>query len=167
MQNLEHISAKGIMCPSRQEGGGCGKLFSTLSVTAQLEHAIRQATSRYYDAWLVCDECGNRTRQMSVYGHRCLGPRGRAEGCRGKMRYEISERDIYTQLLYLRRVWDVDVGGGGGWKASTEEQREKCKVVGERNRERFETCRAVVEGYLGKCGRVWVQMDGLFGFMLR
>lgn len=169
--NLGHVEVEGIICPKE----GCGKVFSTLTVTAQIEHSIRLSTSRYYDAWLVCDDpsCGMRTRQMSVYGHRCLGPRGRAEGCLGKMRYEIGERELYNQLLYFRKLWDVDAGGGGMgvggkvWGKLTEAEREKCKVVGERNRERFETCRAVVEGYLGKCGRVWVQMDELFGFMLR
>lgn len=173
--NLDNIEADGIICPNTS----CGKTFSTLSVTAQLEHAIRLSTSRYYDGWLVCDDasCGMRTRQMSVYGHRCLGPRGRAEGCLGRMRYAFSERELYNQLLYLRKVWDVDVGGADGkgiggkggvdGKALTEAEVEKCKVVGEKNRERFETCKGVVEGYLAKCGRVWVQMDGLFGFMLR
>ncbi|KAL8720631.1 MAG: hypothetical protein Q9225_002531 [Loekoesia sp. 1 TL-2023] len=159
--NLQHIDAEGITCPAE----GCGKVFTTLTIASQLEHSIRLSTSRYYDAYLICDDpsCGMRTRQMSVYGHRCLGPRGRAEGCLGRMRYEMGEREMYNQLLYLRKLWDVDVAVG----KLGEEEREKCKVVGERNRERFETCRGVVEGYLAKCGRVWVQMDGLFGFMLR
>lgn len=105
---------------------------------------------------------------MSVYGHRCLGPRGRAEGCLGRMKYEFSERALYNQLLYFRGLWDVEVKGVKSEGVKVEEgEREKAKVVGERNRERFETCRGCVEGYLAKCGRVWVQMDGLFGFMLR
>ncbi|KAL8935968.1 MAG: hypothetical protein Q9211_004427 [Gyalolechia sp. 1 TL-2023] len=166
LPNLTHVEVAGIVCPR----AGCGTVFGTLTVAAQLEHSIRRSTSRYYDAWLVCDDpsCGTRTRQMSVYGHRCLGPRGRAEGCLGKMRFEFGERELYNQLLYFRRLWDVDAGGDGKVAGRlTEAEREKWKVVGERNRERFETCRGVVEGYLGKCGRVWVQMDGLFGFMLR
>lgn len=101
---------------------------------------------------------------MSVYGHRCLGPRGRAEGCLGRMKYEYSERAMYNQLLYFRGLWNVEVKG----VVKVEDgEKEKAKVVGERNRERFETYKGVVEGYLAKCGRVWVQMDGLFGFMLR
>ncbi|CAO1598471.1 DNA-directed DNA polymerase alpha catalytic subunit pol1 [Xanthoria calcicola] len=168
LPNLHHITAEGVHCPAE----GCGKLLPTLSLVCQLETAIRSATNRYYDNWLRCDDpsCGNRTRQMSVYGHRCLGPRGRAEGCLGRMQYEFSERALYNQLLYLRGLWDVEVKGGGGKSDGVkveEGEREKAKVVGERNRERFETCRGCVEGYLAKCGRVWVQMDGLFGFMLR
>ncbi|KAL8804819.1 MAG: hypothetical protein Q9182_002313 [Xanthomendoza sp. 2 TL-2023] len=164
LANLAHISVEGILCPA----GHCGRPFSTLTLCCQLETAIRTATARYYDAWLVCDDaaCGNRTRQMSVYGHRCLGPRGRAQGCLGRMRYEVAEKELYNQLLYFRGLWDVDVGKGVGM-GGEEEEKEKAVVVGGRNRERFETCRGVVEGYLAKCGRVWVQMDGLFGFMLR
>ncbi|KAL8849005.1 MAG: hypothetical protein Q9221_005966 [Calogaya cf. arnoldii] len=164
--NLNHITAKGIKCPAE----GCGKLLPTLSLVCQLETAIRSATSSYYDNWLQCDDpsCGNRTRQMSVYGHRCLGPRGRAEGCLGRMKYEYSERALYNQLLYFRGLWDVEAKGVKSEGVKVEEgEREKAKVVGERNRERFETCRGCVESYLAKCGRVWVQMDGLFGFMLR
>ncbi|KAL8967481.1 MAG: hypothetical protein Q9197_005407 [Variospora fuerteventurae] len=162
---LKDMDVHGIVCPNRD---ACGMILSTLSVTAQLEHAVRVAAGNYYDGYLVCDDpsCGNRTRQMSVYGHRCLGPRGRAEGCLGRMRYAFGERDMYNQLMYFRNLWTVDVDAKAV-KGLTEEEREKCRVVGERNRERFETCRAVVEGYLAKCGRVWVQMDGLFGFMLR
>lgn len=80
------------------------------------------------------------------------------------MRYEYSEKDMYNQLLYLRGLWDVEKVG----KAEGEgEEREKVLAVKEWNRERFGTCRGVVEGYLKRCGRVWVQMDGLFAFALQ
>lgn len=81
------------------------------------------------------------------------------------MRYEYSEKEMYNQLLYLRGLWDVENVGNGVVKGEWEE-REKVKAVKEWNRERFGTCKGVVEGYLKRCGRVWVQMDGLFGFAL-
>lgn len=88
----------------------CGHTMNNISVVAQLEHRIRKETSRYYEGWLVCDDqaCGNRTRQMSVYGHRCLGPKGLSHGCYGKMRYEYSERMMYNQLLYFSSLFDVE-----------------------------------------------------------
>ena len=88
----------------------CGHALSNLSVLAQLEHQIRQQTSTYYEGWLVCDDqaCGNRTRQMSVYGHRCLGPKGLGHGCLGKMHYEYTEKMIYNQLLYFSTLFDVE-----------------------------------------------------------
>ena len=171
--SISCVSPQGILCPNLS----CRKLFTNLTLVAQLEHAIRVHTSRYYDAYLVCDDpsCGNRTRSVSVYGHRCLGPRGRAEGCLGKMRFEFGERALYNQLLYWRGVWDVDgkaglngiataalAAGAGGGEKTTTDSKESVKAQAEFNRERFATCRGVVEGYLGKCGRVWVQMDGIF-----
>lgn len=78
----------------------------------------------------------------------------------------MGEKEMYNQLLYLRGLWDVEgkelikVDGQG-------EEREKVKALAEWNRERFGTCRGVVEGYLRKCGRVSVQMDALFAFALQ
>lgn len=90
------------------------------------------------------------------------------------MRFEFGERALYNQLLYFRGLWDVEgmVGGGGREGMKEEEgikgeEKERLLTLAAHNRERFGTCRGVVEGYLAKCGRVWVQMEGLFGFALR
>ena len=108
---------------------------------------------------------------MSVYGHRCLGAKGRAEGCLGRMRFVGGgERGVYNQLLYWRGVWDVDGWSGAGGGSSGKEEggeggKEKVRAMAEFNRERFAVVGGVVEGYLGMCGRVWVQMEGIFGGM--
>jgi DNA polymerase alpha subunit A len=159
-------SPTGLICPSPE----CQKPFPTISIIAQLENQIRAQTSQYHEGWLVCDDpsCGNRTRQISVYGHRCLGQRGRAEGCLGRMAYEYSEKRIYNQLLYFAGLWDVDKAKE---KAKAlrefEDVRERVVVLAESNREGFGVVREVVEGYLRKCGRQWVDMGGLFGFSVR
>ena len=171
--SLDCVTPKGIICPSPT----CGTLFRTLALVAQVEHAIRTLTNQYYEGWLVCDDpsCGNRTRSMSVYGHRCLGPQGLARGCLGKMGWERGGRGVGNTLGYWKGVWDVDRYASGrehnkgnnmntGIKA---EESEKINALREWNRERFGTVGGVVEGYLRKCGWVWVQMDGLFGFALR
>ncbi|KAI9700773.1 MAG: DNA-directed DNA polymerase alpha catalytic subunit pol1 [Candelina mexicana] len=161
VQSLDVCSANGLTCPSE----GCGKAFLNISIVAQLESQIRQQTSRYYAGWLICDDqaCGNRTRQMSVYGHRCLGPKGHGEGCLGRMSYEYTEKMMYNQLLYFQSLWDVD-------KAKTKakgENKERICALAEHNRERFGTLKGVVDSYLDKCGRQWVAMDSLFGFALK
>lgn len=84
---------------------------------------------------------------------------------------------MYNQLLYVRGLFDVDAkdlsgndtNNGVAMKKEEEvgDEKEKIKVVRELMRERFGTCRGVVEGYLKRCGRVWVQMDALFGFALK
>ncbi|CAK7221044.1 DNA-directed DNA polymerase alpha catalytic subunit pol1 [Sporothrix curviconia] len=163
------VTPVGIAC------GACDTTLSTLSVVAQMEHAVRLATTRYYEGWLVCDDasCGNRTRQMSVYGARCLGPKGLARDCLGRMRYEVSERDIYNQLLYFASLFDVDKARENAKTASAsasasasaaqkEVDQERVLALAEHNRVRFGTVKGVVERYLDKCGRRWVAMDTLF-----
>ncbi|KAJ0118279.1 hypothetical protein J7T55_009062 [Diaporthe amygdali] len=160
----DRVAPAGVVCDS------CGAIISTLSVVAQVERAIRTATAAYYEGWLVCDDssCGNRTRQLSVYGSRCLGPKGLARDCLGRMRYEVSERHIYNQLVYFASLWDVDrarakaSGEGSDGAVADRETREKILALAEHNRTRFGTVKSVVDRYLDKCGRQWVAMDTLF-----
>jgi DNA polymerase alpha subunit A len=151
----------GLMCPRSE----CGSQVTMLSLVAQLEAQIRQQTSRYYSAYLVCDDpsCGSRTRQMSVYGHRCLGPKGLGHGCLGRMNYEYTEKAMYNQLLYFQSLWDVEKAK----KKAEGESKERIGILAEYNRKRFETPAGIVEAYAKKCGRVWVQMDSLFNFALK
>jgi DNA polymerase alpha subunit A len=164
----DRVSASGVLCSA------CGATIQTLSIVAQVEHAIRLQTARYYEGWLVCDDssCGNRTRQMSVYGTRCLGPKGLARDCLGRMRYEYTEKAIYNQLVYYSSLWDVEKAkakaGAGAGAANTSaeglsaQDREKILALAEHNRVRFGTVKATVDKYLDKCGRQWVAMDMLF-----
>ncbi|KAK8026626.1 DNA polymerase [Apiospora marii] len=159
----KQITPQGVACPS------CTAIIPNLSVVAQVEAAVRAQTSHYYEGWLVCDDasCGLRTRQMSVYGTRCLGPKGLASGCLGRMRYEVGERDIYNQLVYFASLWDVDRARAKaqdteGDRKLTPAEREEIRAMTEHNRVRFDTVRGVVDKYLDKCGRRWVAMDTLF-----
>ena len=160
--SLDRISASGVTCDK------CSAVIPTLSIVAQMETAVRAQTTRYYDGWLVCDDsqCGNRTRQMSVYGARCLGPKGLSRDCLGRMRYEYTEKAIYNQLVYFASLWDVDKArtkaSGTGDSSLTAEQREKVLALAEHNRTRFSTVKGVADKYLEKCGRQWVAMDTLF-----
>ncbi|OTA66549.1 putative DNA polymerase alpha catalytic subunit [Hypoxylon sp. EC38] len=170
-QPENRVTPQGVACPS------CSALIPNLSIVAQVERAIRTETARYYEGWLVCDDasCGNRTRQMSVYGTRCLGPKGLASGCLGRMRYEYSERDMYNQLVYFASLWDVEkarakatsgatgLGGQGNGGSLSAAERERVLALAEHNRIRFTTVKSVVDRYLDKCGRQWVAMDTLFG----
>ena len=118
LNSTEICTPAGITCC-------CGHNLLTLSLVAQLEHQIRQESAKYYEGWLICDDqaCGNRTRQMSVYGHRCLGPKGLARGCLGKMRYEYTEKMMYNQLLYFASLFDVEKASVG---AKGTEKGESC-----------------------------------------
>lgn len=90
------------------------------------------------------------------------------------MRPESTEKALYNQLLYFRNLWDVEgpkIDAALLIKTAEDgegkEVAEKVKAVAEWNRERFGTCAEVVEGYLKRCGRVWVQMDEIFRFALK
>lgn len=156
----------GISCSNAE----CKQPFSKITIVAQLESQIRTQTFHYYEGWLRCDDesCGNRTRSMSVYGHRCLGPSGKAEGCQGHMSFEYSEKRLYNQLMYFASLWDVEKAKE---KAKTlkefAEVRDRVMVLAEMNKDLFGQMKAVVDGYLRKCGRQWVEMDTLFGFAMK
>lgn len=166
IESSDRVTPAGLSCSS------CGATMSTLSVVAQVEHIIRTTTARYYEGWLVCDDssCSNRTRQISVYGSRCLGPKGLARDCLGRMRYEYSERDIYNQLVYFASLFDVDKAKAKAESSASKaeagsaerELKDKISTLAEHNRVRFGTLKGVVDRYLDKCGRQWVAMDNLF-----
>ena len=147
------VSHSGITCPS------CKAAVPNLTVVAQLENQIRTLLARYYESWLVCDDpaCGARTRQMSVYGQRCLGPRGLARGCLGKMQWEIGEGAVWNQLVFWERAFDVERAKGA--------EDEKVRVLAEVNRGRFDVVKGVAKAYLERNGRQTVDMAGLFGFV--
>ena len=84
------------------------------------------------------------------------------------MSYEYSEKKLYNQLLYFAALFDTEKAKN---KAKSEkeyaERRDRIVVLAETNKGRFEGVKAVVDGYLRKCGRQWVEMDTLFGFALK
>ncbi|KAI9485969.1 MAG: DNA polymerase family B-domain-containing protein [Benjaminiella poitrasii] len=81
----------------------CHLTIDTTSIQVQLTLAIRKYIQRYYDGWYVCDDetCNNRTRMLSVFGRRCI-----IENCRGLMGREYTDKQLYTQLLYLSTLFD-------------------------------------------------------------
>jgi DNA polymerase alpha subunit A len=165
--DLNTVTHDGVQCPSI----ACKQILPTITIVAQLESAIRQSLATYYTGTLSCNEpaCSSCTRQMSVYGHRCLGPKGLAKDCLGKMAYKYSEKDLWNQLLYFQSLFDVErVGKEDGVKMEGEgERRQKMKVLAEVNRMRFGTLKGVVGKWLERNGRQWVQMDSLFAFALK
>ncbi|KAI5782718.1 hypothetical protein EDC01DRAFT_664616 [Geopyxis carbonaria] len=153
-------TSQGIVCSN----SNCKKILPIVSIVAQVEHQLRAFVAKYYDAWLVCDDssCANRTRQMSVYGKRCLGPRGLAKGCKGVMHYEYTDKMLYNQLLYFQSVFNAEKAQ----KNAKSQEREMIFALASHNKARFEIVSQCVAKYLEKCGRQWVGMDSLFAFGL-
>ena len=81
------------------------------------------------------------------------------------MNYEYTEKQMYNQLLYFAGLWDVDKAKSAAVKEAGD-AKDNIQALAEYNRARFATVKAVVDAYLKKCGRQWVEMDTLFKFML-
>ncbi|KAG7193441.1 DNA-directed DNA polymerase alpha catalytic subunit pol1 [Scheffersomyces spartinae] len=164
------VTFNGIQCTE------CDHMFSVLEINSQLEVTLRQHISLYYAGWLVCDDsaCGIQTRQISVYGKRCLGSSGKAHGCKGIMRYKYSDRALYNQLLYFDAIFDVDKAKLGQLRpiydpfAANPPSKlpgGQIDALAEQNRIYFGYSKEVVQKYLGSCGRRYVNMGALFEFM--
>ncbi|KAI6101196.1 hypothetical protein F5141DRAFT_1190185 [Pisolithus sp. B1] len=139
----------------------CGSQYTTASLQIQLEVQIRAHIARYYLGWLLCDDstCANRTRSMGVYGRRCL-----RSGCRGAMRFEYSDADLYNQLRYFRSLFDGDkakkaaLGSTKLGEVNEIADNKTCQQF-------FEDMNTTVDKYLEQCGRRWVDLGALFSGM--
>ena len=167
------VTFNGVCCTK------CNYTFPAIKLTSQLESMIRKHIALYYAGWLVCDDpaCGITTRQISVYGKRCIGNSGRAMDCKGVMRYRYNDKQLYNQLLYFQSIFDVDKTKRGELRPlvdALEESKDKqlpklpsgqVEALAEQNRELFGICQEVVQKYLGECGRRYVNMGSIFDFM--
>jgi DNA polymerase alpha subunit A len=83
------------------------------------------------------------------------------------MAYEYPDKKLYNQLLYFAGMWDAKKAKETV-KASKEYEviRDRVVVLAEANKASFAVVKGVVDAYLRKCGRQWVEMDSLFGFAL-
>ncbi|KAK9448679.1 uncharacterized protein V1518DRAFT_417885 [Limtongia smithiae] len=149
----EQCTPKGIQCTQ------CSNIYSSFELAVQIELTIRGHITQYYESWLVCDDssCGNRTRQMSVYGKRCIGKDGLAKSCRGIMKFEYSDRAIYNQLLYFDSIFNVDKAKNKG--------NVEVDALAEHNRLKFDMVRGIISKYLNDSGRRFVDFQNIFGFM--
>ena len=165
--NHYRVSYNGIQCKH------CEQSFALLQLTSQIEHSIRAHISLYYAGWLQCDDstCGIVTRQLSVFGKRCLN-----EGCTGVMKYKYTDKQLYNQLLYFDSLFDCEKNKKqelkpiylpGDLDYPGEQLTESSvKALTEQNRELMETGREVVQKYLNDCGRRYVDMTSIFDYMI-
>lgn len=167
--NDYQMTFNGVTCKK------CQYTFPTLKITSQIESAIRRHIATYYAGWVVCDDsaCGITTRQISVFGKRCIGASGTAHGCKGIMRYKYSSKALYNQLLYFNSIFDVDKAKRNELKPIYDFTEEKhpqklpsglVEALAEQNRELFSYCQEIVQKYLADCGRRYVDMGSIFDF---
>ena len=160
------VCYNGVQCKK------CEHILNTIQLTSQLESVIRSHISLYYAGWLYCDDstCGNVTRQISVFGKRCLN-----DGCTGVMRFKYTDKQLYNQLLYLFSLFDLEKNKKQklkplyyeGDKDYPGEPLADSSILAltEQNRVLFEISQSVVNKYLDNCGRRFVDMGNIFDFM--
>lgn len=157
------VTFQGIKCKS------CEANLHPLLISSQLELFIRNELNKYYECWLSCDDCGIHTRQVSVYGKRCIGANGSAHECKGVMRIEYSSKMIYNQLLYLQSLFDVDKAKNKKLKELKFDESVKLTynqgeidALAEQNRSKFSIYGNVVNKYLEVNGRRYVDLSSIF-----
>lgn len=162
--NLYQVTFQGIKCKS------CNCFLPPLSISSQLELFIRKEISKYYECWLNCDDCGIRTRQISVYGRRCIGSNGTAHECKGVMSIEYNNKAIYNQLLYLKSIFDVDKAKSKSLKPlaiddenfKSASNQGEINALAEQNRSQFQIYQKVIQKYLDVNGRRFVDLGSIF-----
>ncbi|ODV90674.1 hypothetical protein CANCADRAFT_50974 [Tortispora caseinolytica NRRL Y-17796] len=150
---VSFASAGGIRCPA------CSADIPVQTLSSQAVIFARSKIRKYYERYLICDSdsCERRTRSVSVIPNRCGGRDGLYCGdCRGKVKLEYGDKELYTQLLYLFSIFDVD-----RMKKNLSEQ-EGEMILAERNRKYLEPVRGAIGRYLDQCGRRFVNMKQLF-----
>ena len=182
------IMPSGLACPA------CSTTMPVPSLAIQLELAVRNHISKYYLGWTVCDgeDCAARTRMMGVYGRRCLGLV--KEGCKGTVRLEASGCPLRgppglsdsipicncttsyctttTSLTLRKRLTrfgeeDDTVRRACDSHQTAADGAEEVRALSHANEPAFAALLGVVDKYLDRNGRRYVDMKGLFGFMER
>lgn len=156
------VTFHGIKCRK------CETIFPTLSISSQVELFIRKELDEYYKCWLTCSDCGLQTREVSVYGKRCIGSNGTAHECKGVMSIKYNNKMIYNQLMYLQSLFDVE-------KAKKQQikplllpedfkgyNQGEIEALAEQNRGQFKIYSNVVKKYLDVNGRRFVDLGSIF-----
>jgi len=146
------LTTLGPRCPSCQQG------LSPASVELQLELQIREHIGKYYEGWTICDDptCGMRTRRTGVHARRCL-----RFGCQGNISFEYTDGMLYDQLLMYASLFDIPKA-----LSAVEQHAKKDEIleVISSNQELMHQLHSVVDKYLNKCGRRWVDLGDIFSF---
>ncbi|KAG9284047.1 hypothetical protein G9A89_022821 [Geosiphon pyriformis] len=145
------VTPSGILCNSLE----CNQVLSRSFLITQLTRQVRLFIQRYYDGWLVCDEAACRNRTRILNGKKCSNPH-----CRGIMVEEYSDTMLYTQLLYLSTIFDMEKAVKkaknnipSGWAETPSEEISNL----------FAQLKSVVDQYLNKCGRRFLWLT--YGFL--
>ena len=108
---------------------------------------------------------------VGVYAARCV-----VKNCRGVVKAEVGDKDLYDQLCYYDRLMDAEAAlekaksksssssaaaAAAATAVNTEE--EEMKILIARNRHELATLHGVAKRYLDRNGRRFVDLGKVFG----
>ncbi|KAH7105955.1 DNA polymerase family B-domain-containing protein [Auriculariales sp. MPI-PUGE-AT-0066] len=146
------FTATGPKCP------GCKEELGLVSMQVQLENFIRHQIQSYYEGWTICQDstCQNETRMMGVYAKRCL------KECKGQVVMQYSDLRLYTQLTYLRSLFDAERALS---KVRDTNQKTGLQTLIGTNLKPLVAMRDTVDRFMNMCARHWVKLEDIFGYM--
>ncbi|KAF8323497.1 DNA polymerase alpha catalytic subunit [Cantharellus anzutake] len=146
------LTTVGPRCPS------CHKALPPASLELQLELHIREHIGKFYEGWTICDDptCGMRTRRTGVHARKCL-----RLGCQGNVSFEYTDAMLYNQLLMHASLFDISKALNA---ADQHSKKDELHEIIDSNQALMRQLHGVVDRYLNKCGRRWVDLADIFSF---
>jgi DNA polymerase alpha subunit A len=110
---------------------------------------------KYLDQCVVCDDsaCRKKTRACSVFGRQCL-----VKGCKGFVRFEYSDSQLYTQMQYYEHILSINK-----YRDKLQRGDEVMKVI-EENKDNMEKLSSLLDRYLKTSSRRFVDLAQIFNF---
>jgi DNA polymerase alpha subunit A len=150
-------SADGQRFASALACAACHAKFSPQAVCCQILTLIRETLEAYHAYWLQCDECQVQTRRMRVYESRCV-----TDACRGSLTPRLTGQHVYTQLLYLKSMFDFEKVRSR--VAATDNDGSGLALVKALAVE-YEPVRAMILHQLNQCSFPIINLREIFSFM--
>ena len=124
--------------------------MSLSCLKSQLMIFTHSLVKKYQLGWRICDDgsCKTRTNNSSVFGTRCL-----VSGCTGHLVEEFTDEQLYTQLVYLERMFDLN----------DKDDREKKTAYAEYEDD-MSALQTYVRRMIQKNARMHIHLGNLFSF---
>lgn len=141
-EGVQQLQSEGIIEPKSE------RTVPFSEVAQQVDDAIRGYISKYYQNWLVCDDCKGLTRLPSAYSSRACPHKH----CSGSLHLQYSSQELYTQMCYIASLFDIT-------RART---KTASAVAQGRNAEGLRLVESVAQKYINRSGYNYVNIGQYF-----
>lgn len=141
-EGVQQLQSEGIIEPKS------ARTVPFTEVAQQVDNTIRGYISKYYQNWLVCDDCKGLTRLPSAYSSRSCPHKH----CTGSLHLQYSSQELYTQMCYIASLFDIT-------RART---KTASAIVQGRNSEGLKLVESVAQKYINRSGYNFVNIGQYF-----